>query len=461
MADLVLSVTYFGILLGLGVIIANLLKKAKIPDTFFLLLLGLLLGPTVYSHLAVTQFISVHLVDVSLMGNIPDFLRLLALIMVVFTSMFNLGIRAFKRVGNMALNIAVVGVIFNTVVMGFVANAIFGFDLGFSFILAAIISGTGTGVIFAFQDVLKGAKKALNVVKVESILNSPLSVLLPALILSFITLQKGSVLEPMEFLRGFWIMIGMGVGAGAILGLAAGRVLRGMLKRYSAIMIFAIALITYALAENVGGSGMLAVAVAGLISGIVIKKRRDDVQNFDDHLSEMLRISVFTLLGAQISLMFEIFLPVLLFFLIMFFIRPIFLMPVLGKERKNFDRIDFLLMSFVTPRGLGAAAITPIIAAQITFLAATALEAGKLTEAAMLTSVSNSILNIVFLVILLSVIFSTVFGIIAEKMLEREHPSRRRKKLQEDKAENEPSPSEEGGYDLKEEHAEAFRALFN
>ena len=132
MADLVLSVTYFGILLGLGIIIANLLRKARIPDTFFLLLLGLLLGPTVYTHPAVTQFISATLVDVSLMGNIPDFLRLLALIMVVFTSMFNLGLRAFKSVGNMALNLAFVGIVFNTLVLGFVANFIFGFDLIFS-----------------------------------------------------------------------------------------------------------------------------------------------------------------------------------------------------------------------------------------------------------------------------------------------------------------------------------------
>ncbi|MCK4714935.1 MAG: cation:proton antiporter, partial [Candidatus Aenigmarchaeota archaeon] len=364
MADLMLSVTYFGILLGLGIIAANLLKKARIPDTLFLLLIGLVLGPTLYMNPVVSEFISISLVDVSLMGNIPDFLRLLALIMVVFTSMFNLGLRAFKRVGNTALNIALVGVVFNTLVMGLVASMVFGLDIMFSFVLAAVLSGTGTAVIFAFEDSLKSTRKALNVLKVESILNSPLSVLFPVLILGLMSMSPGDIFEPMRYLSDFWVMVAVGVGVGAILGLAVSRVLHGMLKQYSALMLFAIALMTYALAENVGGSGMLAVAVAGLISGNVIKHRHDEVQNFDDHLSEMLRISVFTLLGAQITLFWNPveFLMITLFFLIMFFMRPAFLFPALGRSRKNYDRREFLLMSFLTPRGISAAAMAPIVA---------------------------------------------------------------------------------------------------
>jgi NhaP-type Na+/H+ and K+/H+ antiporter len=40
-----------------------------------------------------------------------------------------------------------------------------------------------------------------------------------------------------------------------------------MLSEYSSLILFAIALITYALAENVGGSGILAVAICGLVAG--------------------------------------------------------------------------------------------------------------------------------------------------------------------------------------------------
>jgi NhaP-type Na+/H+ or K+/H+ antiporter len=416
------------------------------------------LGPTLYMNPVVSQFISIRLVDVSLMGNIPDFLRLLALIMVVFTSMFNLGLRAFKRVGNMALNIALVGVVFNTFVMGLVANLVFGLDIMFSFILAAVLSGTGTAVIFAFEDSLKSTRKALNVLKVESILNSPLSVLFPVLFLGLMSMKSGEILEPMRHLSDFWVMVAVGVGAGAILGLAVSRVLHGMLKQYSALMLFAIALITYALAENVGGSGMLAVAVAGLISGNVIKHRHDEVQNFDDHLSEMLRISVFTLLGAQITLFWNPveFLMIMMFFLIMFFIRPVFLFPVLGRSRKNYDRREFLLMSFLTPRGISAAAMAPIVATAL-------LAAG-------FPLLGDMILRIIFMVILLSVLSSTLVAIIAERGVNHGCRKKPERPEQHQAAETgsgygTESPGTTGppaqGYDMKEEHARAFRALFD
>ena len=461
MADLMLSVTYFGILLGLGIIAANLLKKARIPDTLFLLLIGLVLGPTLYMNPVVSEFISISLVDVSLMGNIPDFLRILALIMVVFTSMFNLGLRAFKRVGNTALNIALVGVVFNTLVMGLVASMVFGLDIMFSFVLAAVLSGTGTAVIFAFEDSLKSARKALNVLKVESILNSPLSVLFPVLILGLMSMSPGDIFEPMRYLSDFWVMVAVGVGVGAILGLAVSRVLHGMLKQYSALMLFAIALMTYALAENVGGSGMLAVAVAGLISGNVIKHRHDEVQNFDDHLSEMLRISVFTLLGAQITLFWNPveFLMITLFFLIMFFMRPVFLFPALGRSRKNYDRREFLLMSFLTPRGISAAAMAPIVATAMIIAGFPLL--------------GDLILRIIFMVILMSVLSSTLVAVIAERGGGKKKKTEKPEQHQvaepgggygtagsgTGQPETVPTPAE--GYDLKEEHARAFRALFD
>jgi cell volume regulation protein A len=419
MADpvtLTLSVTYFGILLGLGILVANLLKKAKVPDTFFLLLLGLVLGPTVYANPIVTRFVSTTLVDLSVAGNIPDFLRILALIMVVFTSMFNLGMRAFKRVGNSALNIALVGVTFNTIVMGFVLNLVFGIDIMYAFVITSVISGTGTGVLFVYDRLLKGSRRALNIVKVESILNTPLSVLFPILFLELITLQS-DVIQPMLYLRKFWIMVALGAGAGLIMGLAVTKVFRSLLKEYTPLMLFSFALISYSLAENVGGSGMLAVAVAGLLAGTYISRGEDEVRVFDDHLSEMLRISVFTLLGAQITLAFTPmeFISIVSFFIIMTFARPIFLYPALGKKKMHYDRDDFFLMSFLAPRGLGSAAMAPIVATAFIAIGQEALAA--------------QMMNIVFMVILLSVAVSTAAGIYVSRKpsrntTERKAPSR-------------------------------------
>lgn len=416
MVDLTLTVAYFAFLLGLGILLANLLKKRKIPDTFFLLLLGLVLGPTLYLNPYVMYYVNVVLVDISQMGAVPDFLRLLALIFVVFTGTFNLGFRVFKRFSNVSVNLAMVGVVFNTIVLGTIAHFLFGLEIVYSFLMAAVISGTGTGVVFAFEDVLKGSRKAMNILKVESIFNSPLSVLLPIIFLGLVAIEPGALFEPMKYVSQFWLMIAAGVGTGIILGLAVSKILKSVIKEYTALLLFAIAIITYALAEMVGGSGMLAVAICGLIAGDLAIPGRKEVNRFDDHLSELLRISVFTLLGAQVALLMSPYelLTAFVFFLIAFFIRPVFLIPMLGKRRKELDRRDMILLSFVTPRGLSAAAMAPIVAAAL-------LAAGQ-PEA-----VATKIVNIIFIVIVLSILFSSVVaGFLGRMKPEKEKPKKKK-----------------------------------
>ncbi|NIO22843.1 MAG: hypothetical protein GTN38_02335 [Candidatus Aenigmarchaeota archaeon] len=421
--DITLTMTYFAFLLGFGVVIANLLKKARVPDTFFLLLLGLVLGPTVFMNPVVMQYVDVVLVDVTAMGAVPDFLRVLALILVVFTGTFNLSWKVFKRFSDVSVNLAFVGVVFSTAFLGLVAHLMFGFDPVYALLLGAVIGGTGTGVLYAFERALHRSRRALAIIKVESIFNSPLTVLLPIIFLDLVVMQPGALFEPMKYLAQFWQMIVAGVGTGIVIGFAVAKIMKGMLREYSSLILFSIALITYALAENVGGSGMLAVAICGLISGnlVLSDREKEDVKRFEDQLSEMLRISVFTLLGAQVMLPLDpsqLFLA-FAFFLVVFFSRPLFLIPTLGKERKKFDRKDLILMSFVAPRGLAAAAMAPIIAMFLAGIGA--------------PEIGNQIVNIIFLVILLSVLFSTVTALIMssdriQDMGRKERPPRPKEK---------------------------------
>jgi len=394
-----LSVTYFAVLLGFGVLLANLLKKHNIPDTFFLMLLGLLFGPTVFLNPFVASHVTIKLVDVSAMGNIPDFLRTLALIMALFTGAFNLNFKIFKRYSKISLKLAFLGVVFNAVVLGFVANQIFMMPVLFALLLGAVISDTDNNVIFAFEKVLGKSRRALTVLKVESILNTPISILIPFIVLDFINLQAGALIDPLKYLSNFWMMITIGVGTGLIVGLSLAWLFKNVLKEYGSLMLFSMALITYALAVGVGGSDGLAVAVCGLVAGNFAfskKVEKEGLVQFQDQFSEMLRISVFTLLGAQVTLFLGMtdILLISVFFIMVVVIRPLFLILVMGKTRKEYSRKDVLLMSLVAPRGLSAAAMIPIVAAA-------AVSAGQ-------PALAGKMINIVFMVILLSVMFSTI-----------------------------------------------------
>ena len=206
MLDITLTVTYFAFLLGFGVIIANVAKKYNIPDAFFLLLLGLILGPTIVSSPMVTQFIKVTLVNVEAMGSVPDFLRTLALILIVFMGAFNLNFRTFKKFSSVSINIALIGVVVNTLALGLIAHFLFAIDLVYAFLLSAVISGTGTGVIYAFENVFKDSSKPVTILKIESVFNSPLTVLVPLLFLDLVVLQPGPCLSPSSTrpLSGRW-----------------------------------------------------------------------------------------------------------------------------------------------------------------------------------------------------------------------------------------------------------------
>jgi|GEM_PF-772616 len=402
MASAAIAITYFAILLGLGVLVANFFKKKHIPDSIFLILLGLVLGPTILGNPAIAQYVKMQPIDIGAMGDIPNFLRTLALILIVFAGMFNVGLRSFRRTSGLSIKFAVFGVIINTVLLGVTAHFIFGLDWVFAFLLGGILSGTADAIIFTFDSILdRDYRNIMTVLKTEAVFNSPVCILIPLVFLDFVALQPGAMFEPMLYFSRFVLMMVAGVGAGIILGLGFSKIVKSMAEDYTVLLMISIALLTYAASEYVGGSGILAVAVCGLIVGDMGFQEKEDVKRFDDHFSEMLRIAVFTFLGAQVTLTFGLMdiIPIMLFFIAIVMIRPVFINIFLGKSRKNYAKQEKFVMSFVAPRGIDAAAMAPIVAA--------ALIASGQPQAIV---AAPSILNMVVVVILMTVFFSTLMA---------------------------------------------------
>jgi cell volume regulation protein A len=389
MADMVLIVTYFSFLLGFGVLVANIMKKVSVPDTFLLLLVGLVTGPTIWRHPAVAQFIDFIIVDVSAMSVVPDFLRTLALILIVFTGAFNLNFDELKKFSDVSVTLAFLLVFLNTVVLGIAAKLIFGLTWIPALLIGAIISGTDASVVFTFEEPLKKYGDVLSILKVESILNSPLSVLIPVLFLDLLEISPGTIVAPTFYLSQFWQMIVAGIGSGVVIGLGISKIITRMLKEYSSLIIISIALLTFGLSETVGGSGMLGVAVAGFIIGNLGFPHKDRVKEFQSEFSDMLRISVFTLLGAQIFLDLNplLLLVEFLFALLVFVVRPIFVSYLARGIRDDTGFEGFTLLQLAAPRGIASAAMAPIAAVAVG---------------------DSLIMNIVFMVIFFSVLLSTV-----------------------------------------------------
>lgn len=379
-----LTLTYFATLLGVGVLIANLFKKFRIPDTFFLLIAGLAFGPT-----------ALGLVDVVQMGDVPDFLRLLALIIIVYAGSFNIRMKTFKKVSDVAIRLAFIGVIITTLLLGAAAHYLLNLSWLASILLGAIISGTSSEVVLAFDDIIPNVKHTRDTLVVESIINSPLCVLIPLLIFDVLAsgVSGGTVSLSVLYLSKFWLMVTAGVGTGILIGYGTGKLMASTEKEFTPLLALALALLSYSFSVNVGGSGILAVATSALIAGNTLT-RKAAIKKFEDAFSVMLRISVFMLMGASVMLLPEGGIGastgnIIVFAAIGLFIaRPLSVyISRIGLE--ELGRREFLITSLIGPRGIAAAAIAP--------LAITNSVPG-----------ANLIVTIVFLYILLSVLSATV-----------------------------------------------------
>jgi cell volume regulation protein A len=391
MADMVLIVTYFSFLLGFGVLVANIMKKVRVPDTFILLLVGLICGPTIWKNPAVAQYISLTIVDVEAMSVVPDFLRTLALVLIVFTGSFNLRFEELKKFSDISVNLAFSLVVLNTIVLGIAAKFIFNMNWISSLLIGAIVSGTDASVVFTFEEQLKKFSNTLTVLKVESIFNSPLSVLIPLLLLDVLQIAPGQTLPLNIYISQFFLMIVAGTGSGLIIGLILSKIVRTMVEEYSSLLIVSIALLIFGLAESVGGSGMLAVAIAGFIIGNIGFEHKEKVSEFQSEFSDMLRISVFTLLGAQVFLDLNPLLIIVefLFALLVFVVRPIFVTYIAREMSEKEGPEGFKLLKLTAPRGISAVAVAPIVAVALD---------------------NNIILNIVFMVVFFTVLLSTIIA---------------------------------------------------
>jgi NhaP-type Na+/H+ or K+/H+ antiporter len=253
------------------------------------------------------------------------------------------------------------------------------------------------------EKALEKSKRSITLLKLESIFNTPISVLLPILFLDLVALQPGAILEPMKYMSQFWQMIVAGVGTGIIIGFGFAKLIKRITSEYSVLMVLSISLITYALAEAVGGSGMLSVAICGLMVGNMTFRDRDDVKSFEDNFWEMLRISVLAMLGAEVALFMNWgqFAMALVFFAIVFFSRPLIVIPILGKTRNRMNIKDLVILSFIAPRGTDSAAIAPLVVAAL-------VAAGS-------AGIATTIMNITVIIIILSILSSALIAVLASR----------------------------------------------
>ncbi len=290
MQPYLVDLTWFSLFLLVGIIISIISVKIRISDVLLLLVFGIIVG---------------HFEPIKLHPGFITGFAIFALIMIIFSSASRFKPKEIKTVSPYALELALIFFIFTLVFLTLSVHLIF--DKAFTIkaflisgLFAALMSGTSPSAVLSL---LKESKnKIVEILEFESILNTPLMVLMPLVLLD---IYKGSLVAGQLFTT-FLQSIMTGVGTGIVVGLIVFRLMKESYSHIlSPIVIIASALITYTLAELIGGSGILAVTALGIIYGIMSIKHKETLQSFSETFTTFLKIMVFILLGLLIKIPFR------------------------------------------------------------------------------------------------------------------------------------------------------------
>jgi cell volume regulation protein A len=291
----------------------------------------------------------------------------LALAYILFAGGMSTRWSAVRRVLAPSLTLATLGVIVTTAVVALFAVLVFRFSPLEGFLLGAIVSSTDAAAVFSIlkSNEVRLAEPLEPLLEFESGSNDPMAVFLT---IGFTTLVMNPEQSVVSLLPLFLLQFSIGGVLGVALGWGAVRLLNAVQLREDGlypVLSTGVGLFIYAVTAALGGSGFLAVYIAGLILGNSAVIHRRSMMRFHDGLAWLMQIGMFLVLGL---LVFPSELPSvvgggLLFALVLIFVaRPVAVFLSLIPFR--FSVGQKLMIAWVGLRGA-----VPIILATLPLLA--------------------------------------------------------------------------------------------
>ena len=262
-------------------------QRLGVPSLLVFLAVGL-----VATELPGAPSVSVPVPTAALIGN-------LALAVILLDGGLRTRFGTLRMVAGPALTLATVGVLITASAVGAIAVALLGLDWRYGLLLGAIVGSTDAAAVFAL---LGGGGLRLNerveaTLEVESGLNDPMAVFLTVATIELIRVP-GSGFATVAPMFAQQLLVGLAVGwaLGRLLGRVVARIRLG--EGLYVLLIQSGGLAVFAVASVLGGSGFLAIYLAGMI---VANQRRHvtvDVLRVSDGFAWLAQATMFLLLGV-------------------------------------------------------------------------------------------------------------------------------------------------------------------
>lgn len=280
-----------GLLALLSVLASTLTARLGIPLLLIFLVLGMLAGEDGPGGI---HFQDVH--AAYLIGS-------LALAIILFNGGLSTDLDSFWVGFWPAFWLATVGVAFTAVVTGFAATWLLQVDWMVGLLLGAIIGSTDAAAVFSIlhSHNLRLKQRVDTTLQIESGINDPMAVFLTIALVA--ALAAGQTELDWGVVGQFVQQMGIGLAAGYL----GGRFLGWLINRIVLspglypLLAFSGGLLIYGITANTGGSGYLAVYLAGLILGNRPLQEAQNIRRFHDGMAWLSQIAMFLILGLLVT----------------------------------------------------------------------------------------------------------------------------------------------------------------
>ena len=227
----------------------------------------------------------------------------LALAVIIFDGGLRTSRDTFRVALWPAVSLATVGVLVTAALLGLLAAWVLGLSWLEGMLLGAIVGSTDAAAVFALLRTQGAAlkKRVASTLEIESGSNDPMAVFLTVALLELLAAGK-SELEAsiaLAFVRQFAI--------GGLLGIGGGRLLVWLINRLRLItglyplLAAAGGILIFAVAAQLGGSGFLAIYLAGLVLGNSRLQAGQNILRVHDGLAWLSQIVMFLILGLLVT----------------------------------------------------------------------------------------------------------------------------------------------------------------
>lgn len=390
--------TYFTLVLALGIAAQWLAWRCKLPSILVLLAFGFGMGH--FTGATIDDYLVANDVLLSAVG--------LCVAVILFEGGLTLKFSDLKESGTPVFRLCTLGVVISFFLTYAATRYVLGFDWRVAALLGAILVVTGPTVIAPLLRHIKPSRKIGNVVKWEGIVIDPIGAILAVLV--YQVAIAGNVDAAMdEILRA----LGLTLLVGVVLAYVLAKIIELLLKHHlipdylHSVFLLAVTATAFAVSNAIQAeSGLLTCTVLGIALANQKSVSVKHILEFKENLRVLIISVLFIVLSGRVDLGELVnALPKGLGLLAMLIviIRPI---SVFGANlfSKQVTLKEQIFLSAMAPRGIVAAAVTAIFALEFNH----AVHEGSLSQE--IGAVTNQMVPIVFIVIVGTVTF---YGLLA------------------------------------------------